>query len=86
MESPWLSTVLLREISGEYYALQDADDLSSPRRIEALVGCMEENPDVAAVYSGYELVMNERRMAPTFRHKDRAACARRYRVTANAGS
>jgi glycosyltransferase involved in cell wall biosynthesis len=64
----------LRELRGEFYALQDADDLSSPCRIETLVGCMRENPDVASVYSGHELIIGDQRVAPTFRPKGRTAC------------
>jgi len=66
----------LRELRGEFYALQDADDLSSPLRIETLVRCLRWNPDVAAVYSGHELIIGDQRLAPTFRSKGRAACRR----------
>src|SRR5688572_9943650 len=34
----------LDEMRGEFYAIQDADDLSHPTRIEKQVRCMQENP------------------------------------------
>lgn len=61
-------------MKGEFYAIHDADDLSHPRRVELQLACMLENPDVAAVYCGHELILNGRRVAPTSRFKDRAAC------------
>jgi len=71
---PAAMNVALNAMRGDYYALQDADDLSHPRRIEILSECMESNRDLAAVYSGHELLIGERRVAPTFRAKDREMC------------
>ena len=61
---------------GEFFAIQDADDLSHPRRIERLVAAMQENPQVAAVFSGHELILNGRRMAPRARAKGPDECRR----------
>lgn len=60
---------------GEFYALHDADDISHPLRIERLVGCMRERPDLAAVFSGYDLLIDNRPRAPLLNAKDEAACA-----------
>jgi glycosyltransferase involved in cell wall biosynthesis len=71
---PAAMNVALSELRGDYYALHDADDLSHPRRIEVLIDSMQKNPDLAAIYSGHELLIGERRLAPTFRSKDREMC------------
>jgi glycosyltransferase involved in cell wall biosynthesis len=65
----------LAEIRGEYYAVQDADDVTHPERISRQVTCMLGNPDLAAVFCGHDLILDGRHLAPQFRVKDRAACA-----------
>lgn len=64
----------LRELRGEFYAIHDADDLSYPSRIERLVEAMEAHPEVAGVFSGHDLVMGEKRLAPRFREKSAREC------------
>jgi hypothetical protein len=59
---------------GELFAVHDADDLSHPRRIERQVQCMRQHPDVAAVFCGYDLILNDRNIAPKFGPKDEAQC------------
>ena len=59
---------------GEFYALQDADDISHPRRIERLVAAMRADPELAAVYSGHELILDGRSVAPITRFRSREAC------------
>lgn len=54
----------LEKMRGEYYIIQDSDDVSHPRRIELLLNAMEDNPDVAAAFTGHELIMAGRHMAP----------------------
>jgi glycosyltransferase involved in cell wall biosynthesis len=66
---------LLDGIRGEYYALQDADDLSHPDRIARQVDCLERHRDTAACFTGYDLIIGERRVAPRFRAKDDRQCA-----------
>jgi len=66
----------LSELRGAYYAIQDADDLSFPQRIERQLQCMRENPDTAAVFCGFELILNGRHVAPTFAMKDSEECRR----------
>src|SRR5262249_9575451 len=64
----------LAELRGAFYAVQDADDLSHPRRIEKQLECMREHPDVAAVFCGYDLILNGRRVAPRFAPKNHLQC------------
>jgi len=59
---------------GEFFTTNDADDVSHPGRIEYLVAVAEANPEVAAVFSGYELVLDDRRVAPLSKAKGREAC------------
>jgi glycosyltransferase involved in cell wall biosynthesis len=66
----------LSELRGEFYAIQDADDLSFPQRIEKQLQCMREHPDIAAVFCGFELILNGRHIAPTCAAKDSARCRR----------
>lgn len=66
----------LSEMRGEFYAIQDADDISNRTRIERQVRCLIDSPDLAAVFCGHELVIGDRRMAPRFREKSREECRR----------
>jgi glycosyltransferase involved in cell wall biosynthesis len=62
--------------SGAYYAIQDADDLSHPRRIEAQLAFLEAHPDLGACFTGHELILDGRHCAPRFRAKGVVECAR----------
>lgn len=64
----------LDQMTGKYYAIHDADDLSHPTRIERQVEFLEREEDVAAVFCGHELLIGDRPYAPRFRAKNRAAC------------
>jgi glycosyltransferase involved in cell wall biosynthesis len=64
----------LDELSGDFYASQDADDISYPLRIERQVKCLIENPNVAAVFVGYDLIINGKVMAPHFSSKTVEQC------------
>ena len=64
----------LAVLSGEFYAIQDADDISYPTRIERQVQCMLENPKVAAIFTGYDIILNSRRQAPRFAAKSVQQC------------
>jgi len=61
-------------MTGKYYAIQDADDESSPTRIERQVLCMENNVDLAIAFCGYNLILNNRRVAPIFFDRSRERC------------
>jgi glycosyltransferase involved in cell wall biosynthesis len=63
-------------IRGDFYAIQDGDDISHPTRIEKQVRAMLNQPQVAAVFCGNELIINDRSMAPTFAAKDIDDCKR----------
>jgi len=73
---PAAMNLALDEARGHFYAISDADDLSHPQRIAKQVAAMKAYPDVAAVYCGHELIIDDRQIAPTFRAKDFAACRR----------
>ncbi|NLW84233.1 MAG: glycosyltransferase [Phycisphaerae bacterium] len=59
---------------GQFYAIQDADDLSYPDRIESLVKALTAHPQVAGVFSGYDLIINKQHVAPRFRDKSTEEC------------
>jgi len=64
----------LEGLSGIFYAIQDADDISYPHRIERQVQCMLENPELAAVFTGYDMILEQQRLAPTFSGKSIDEC------------
>lgn len=68
--------VALDSMLGDYYVIQDADDESRPTRIEKQLARMVACPDLAAVYCGYELIMDGRRAAPIAFSKDAESCKR----------
>ncbi len=59
----------LEELAGEFYAIQDADDISYPQRIERQVECMVENPELAGVFTGHDVIIDGRFLAPRFAAK-----------------
>lgn len=61
---------------GDYLAIQDADDISHDNRIGRLVRYAEAHPELAAVFSGHELLLGDRRVAPRFRSKSIEECSR----------
>jgi len=46
-------------IKGEFYVIQDADDISYPERIERQIECMLKHPDLAAVYTGHDMIIGK---------------------------
>jgi glycosyltransferase involved in cell wall biosynthesis len=64
----------LEELSGEFYAIHDADDISYPQRIEQQVRCLLENPQLAAVFTGHDIILDGRRLAPRFAFKNIEQC------------
>jgi len=66
----------LASATGDFYVAQDADDISHPQRVEQLVCCMREHPDIAAAFSGHELIIGDCRIAPRFAGKSPQQCRR----------
>lgn len=64
----------LNELSGMFYAIHDADDISHPYRIDRQVQCMLDNPDIAAVFTGHDLIIDGQHMAPQFPVKNIQQC------------
>jgi glycosyltransferase involved in cell wall biosynthesis len=50
---------------GEYFVVQDADDLSYPSRIQEMVECMQAHPNLGMLFTGYDLIINDKHLAPT---------------------
>ena len=59
---------------GEFWGIQDADDISYPERIEKQLVVLLEKKELAAVYVGHDLLVEGRQYAPTFRQKETEEC------------
>ena len=59
---------------GEFYAIQDQDDISDPARIQKQLEVMVSRPELAAVFCGYWLHMNGQRRAPLLASKGETEC------------
>ncbi|MDD2465989.1 MAG: glycosyltransferase [Desulfobulbus sp.] len=66
----------LSKCKGTYYAIQDADDLSHPQRIAKLIDVLQKTEEIAAVFSGYDMILNGLQIAPIFNAKLMADCKR----------
>lgn len=64
------------QVRGEYYAIQDADDVSFPTRIAKQVDAFLSDPQLAAVFCGNELILGGRSVAPLFAAKGMDECKR----------
>jgi glycosyltransferase involved in cell wall biosynthesis len=73
---PIALNVAISHAAGDYYLQQDADDLSDPSRIALLLKTIKEHPEVAAVFSGHNIIIEGKTMAPTFRAKSASQCRR----------
>ncbi|MFH0295870.1 glycosyltransferase family A protein [Bradyrhizobium sp. 31Argb] len=70
----------LDQIRGEFYAIQDADDISHPARIERQVRALLNKPHLAAVFCGNELIINGKFMAPVFAPQSEDDCQSEIRA------
>ena len=61
-------------VQGEFYAIQDADDISKPTRIQRQLEVMLSRPGLAAVFCGYWLLINGNNTAPLFASKGETEC------------
>jgi glycosyltransferase involved in cell wall biosynthesis len=61
-------------VQGEYYAIQDADDVSNPTRIQRQVEAILPRPELAAVFCGYWLIVSGKCMAPQLASKGEIEC------------
>jgi glycosyltransferase involved in cell wall biosynthesis len=71
---------VLDQLDTEFYAVHDADDISHPRRIEKQIACLLKHPHLGGCFTGHELLLGERRIAPRFRFKDEQRCAEDIRT------
>ena len=61
-------------VQGEFYAIQDADDISNLTRIHKQLEAMLSRPELAAVFCGYCLLMRGKRIAPLLVSKGESEC------------
>lgn len=67
----------LREALGELIAIQDADDLSHPRRLEVQLSLFSENPDLFVLGTGQQLIDRSKSFHPhTNGHSDQGRLRR----------
>ena len=65
---------MLSQARGRFIAIQDADDTSDPARLERLVDRLTADPSLAAVFSGYWLIVGGRAAAPRATWKSPPEC------------
>lgn len=61
-------------VRGEFYAIQDADDISDPTRIQKQLKAMLTHPELAAAFCGYWLHLNGKCVAPQLASKGVTEC------------
>jgi glycosyltransferase involved in cell wall biosynthesis len=61
-------------VQGDFYAIQDADDISEPTRIAKQLEAILPRPELAAVFCGYWLQIGAKRTAPLMTPKGEAEC------------
>jgi glycosyltransferase involved in cell wall biosynthesis len=61
-------------VQGEFYAIQDADDISKPIRIQKQLEAMLSRPELAAAFCGYWLLMGGKCVAPVLTSKGETEC------------
>lgn len=61
-------------MKGEFWLVQDADDISHPERVERQLEAMIANPEIAAVYVCIEIIVRGKQFAPRFIGKSSTEC------------
>ncbi len=64
----------LGKITGEFWMIQDADDLSYPKRVEEQLCELQKNVNLAAIYVGNDLIFRGKRFAPIYPQKTAEDC------------
>ena len=59
---------------GEYWMLQDADDVSHVNRLEVLITKLEKERSLGAVFSGNDLIIDRETLAPRFEPRTVSKC------------
>ena len=65
---------LLDIAKGKYAVIHDADDISTPDRIECLVSTLEQHQHLALVLSGHALLIDDKVVAPVARDVGEEEC------------
>ena len=76
---------ILDHALGDYVCLQDGDDESNPRRLEAQVAALDAHPELGAVFCRHELIVEGHRRAPRYRGAGPEECADVIRRVGNPG-
>jgi hypothetical protein len=71
---PAVFNAALEKARGDYLCVLDADDLMGPSRVAVLLERLEREPDLAAVFSGHDLLLGSWRGAPLAIEKNPAQC------------
>jgi glycosyltransferase involved in cell wall biosynthesis len=67
---------MVSQARGQFLAIQDADDASHPSRLASLVGRLQAEPELGAVFSGHWLLIDGELVAPSARRKSSEECRR----------
>lgn len=64
----------LKIINGEFWLIQDADDLSYPDRVRLQLKELLKHQELAAVFSGHDLLLDKTKFAPSFSPLNKSQC------------
>lgn len=67
---------MVSQARGQFLAIQDADDASHPGRLASLVGRLQAEPELGAVFSGHWLLLDGQLVAPRAHRKSPEECRR----------
>jgi len=65
---------LFDKAKGDYFLIQDADDISSIDRVQKLINHLQNNTDIAILFSGYALILNTHIVAPRGQYLNQKEC------------